>query len=102
MRAQEQLAARGLRREDPSSESPGATRVGPVTRALLGVIRLYQGARAGRPTGCRFTPTCSEYACQALEQRGAVAGLVLAVRRLARCRPGGRWGFDPVPERRLS
>ncbi|HSA12182.1 MAG TPA: membrane protein insertion efficiency factor YidD [Candidatus Paceibacterota bacterium] len=50
---------------------------------------------AGR---CRFTPSCSEYAIDALRRHGAVAGTWLAVRRVARCHPWGGCGDDPVPE----
>ncbi|MDT8345208.1 MAG: membrane protein insertion efficiency factor YidD [Thermohalobaculum sp.] len=47
--------------------------------------------------GCRFQPTCSAYALEALETHGALRGLWLTVRRLLRCRPGGGSGYDPVP-----
>lgn len=49
------------------------------------------------PPSCRFTPTCSEYARQALLKHGPVKGLYLAVRRLLRCYPWGGSGYDPVP-----
>jgi len=56
------------------------------------------------PPSCRFTPTCSEYALQALHSHGPVKGLYLATRRLLRCHPiswlGGSSGFDPVPPTR--
>lgn len=48
-------------------------------------------------SNCRFQPTCSAYALEALERHGAVRGTVLTLRRLARCRPGGGSGHDPVP-----
>lgn len=48
---------------------------------------------------CRFQPTCSAYALEAFEKHGAIRGLGLTLRRLARCRPGGGSGYDPVPER---
>lgn len=67
------------------------------TRLLLGLIRLYQAARAGRPSPCRYDPTCSVYAAAALERFGAVRGTWLATRRLARCHPWGGFGPDPVP-----
>ena len=66
-------------------------------RAVAAGVRLYQVVRAGRPSPCRFTPTCSEYALEALEARGALRGTALAARRLARCHPWGGRGFDPVP-----
>ncbi|MGF1500406.1 MAG: membrane protein insertion efficiency factor YidD [Paracoccaceae bacterium] len=46
---------------------------------------------------CRFRPTCSEYALEALARHGAWRGGWLTLRRLARCRPGADWGYDPVP-----
>jgi putative membrane protein insertion efficiency factor len=72
---------------------------GPVARFLRGGVRAYQAARAGRPSPCRFTPSCSSYAAEALEVHGAVRGSWLAVRRLSRCRPLGGRGWDPVPLR---
>ena len=48
---------------------------------------------------CRYQPTCSAYALEALEKHGAVRGGWLALRRIIRCHPGGGSGFDPVPER---
>ena len=68
-----------------------------VARALLGLIRFYQAARAGRPSPCRFQPSCSAYAAEAIEVHGAARGSWLAVRRLSRCRPLGGFGWDPVP-----
>jgi putative membrane protein insertion efficiency factor len=65
---------------------------------MLRAIGAYQRAFAGRPSPCRFYPTCSEYSREAIELHGAWRGLVLTVRRLARCRPLGPSGFDPVPE----
>ena len=70
----------------------------PVVAFVLGLIRAYQLARAGRVSPCRFTPTCSQYAVEAVERHGAGRGLLLAARRLGRCRPGGPSGYDPIPE----
>jgi len=50
------------------------------------------------PRSCRFAPSCSHYAVQALQQHGALRGLYLAAARLLRCHPWADWGFDPVPE----
>jgi len=47
---------------------------------------------------CRYTPSCSEYAYQAIEQYGAIKGGVLTIKRLSRCHPWGGSGYDPVPE----
>ena len=68
-----------------------------MKRALLRAIEAYQRAFAGRPSPCRFFPTCSCYAHEAIETHGAIRGGWLTVRRLARCRPLGPSGFDPVP-----
>ena len=70
----------------------------PVARALHRTVRLYQRITDGRPSPCRFVPTCSNYALDALEAYGAVRGSALTVRRLSRCHPWGGHGWDPVPE----
>ena len=49
------------------------------------------------PPSCRFTPTCSEYAIEAITKHGPFKGTWLAIRRVLRCRPGGGSGYDPVP-----
>lgn len=67
-------------------------------RALLFMVHLYQGLHAGRPSGCRFVPSCSEYAVEAISSHGAARGTLLTLRRLSRCHPLGGHGFDPVPE----
>lgn len=67
-------------------------------RAVTAAIRAYQLARVGRVSPCRFTPTCSHYAVEAVDRHGAKRGLALTARRLGRCRPGGPSGYDPVPE----
>ena len=69
-----------------------------LNRRLIAAVRWYQYQAAGRPSPCRFTPTCSCYATEALEVHGARHGLWLTIRRLLRCRPFGPSGFDPVPE----
>jgi putative membrane protein insertion efficiency factor len=65
---------------------------------LQAAIRFYQREiSAHRPAVCRFTPSCSQYAAEAIDTHGAARGVLLAARRLVRCRPGGRRGPDPVP-----
>lgn len=65
---------------------------------LVGLVRLYQLAISPyTPASCRYTPTCSEYALQALRKYGPLKGGWLALRRLARCHPWGGHGYDPVP-----
>ncbi|MDP8992370.1 MAG: membrane protein insertion efficiency factor YidD [Actinomycetota bacterium] len=70
-----------------------------AARALRVVVRGYQYARACRPSACRYWPTCSSYALEAIERHGAWRGSMLAARRLGRCHPWGGFGVDPVPER---
>ncbi|MGC8627481.1 MAG: membrane protein insertion efficiency factor YidD [Acidimicrobiales bacterium] len=87
--------------DSASTDVPGGAgptrRRGVATKALLALITVYRAATAHRFPTCRFTPSCSEYASQALERFGARRGSALAVRRLLRCRPGGGFGYDPVP-----
>ena len=69
-------------------------------RAALMLIRLYQVALSpiiGGRAACRFTPTCSEYTAQAIAKYGILRGTGLGLRRIMRCRPGGGYGYDPVP-----
>ena len=68
-----------------------------VQRRALAMIVFYQRAREGRPSPCRFTPSCATYAREAFETHGSGRGAWLTVRRLLRCRPFGPSGFDPVP-----
>ena len=71
-----------------------------MKRLLLGPIRAYQRwISPSRPRRCRYEPTCSAYAVEAIERHGALRGLVLAIWRLARCNPFSHGGFDPVPRR---
>lgn len=63
-------------------------------------IEAYQRAFAGRPSPCRYFPTCSNYSHEAFVVHGTATGLWLTIRRLLRCRPFGPSGFDPVPEPR--
>jgi putative membrane protein insertion efficiency factor len=93
----------GSHSEEPAQTPGGVPRPqGPVVRLLVAAIHAYQFTRIGRVSPCRFTPTCSHYAVEAVSRHGARKGLVLTARRLGRCRPGGPYGFDPVPEHPLS
>ena len=69
-----------------------------MTRGVLGLIRLYQRVVSPYwPGTCRYLPTCSEYAREAVEGLGPWVGGWLALRRLLRCHPMGGSGYDPVP-----
>ena len=72
---------------------------------MVFIIRLYRWTIApaqtllfGPSTGCRFTPTCSQYAMDAVHTHGAMAGGWLAAKRICRCHPWGQGGHDPVPK----
>ena len=80
------------------STSFDATELSRSTRALVRLIRTYQHFTSGRPSPCRFYPSCSNYALEALTVHGAARGTGLALRRLIRCRPLGPHGIDLVPE----
>jgi putative membrane protein insertion efficiency factor len=76
-----------------------------VIRALTLAIRAYQLTLSplqtflfGPTGGCRFTPTCSQYAMDAIRAQGAMAGGWLAAKRICHCHPWGRCGHDPVPK----
>ena len=74
-----------------------------VTNALSAPIHFYRHFISPMsPPACRFQPTCSAYALEALHTHGPVRGLALAIKRVARCHPiswlGGSSGFDPVPK----
>lgn len=73
-------------------------RRGVAASVLRRSILLYQAARAGRPSPCRYWPTCSNYGLEAVERHGAARGTWLTARRLSRCHPWGGHGVDPVPE----
>lgn len=68
----------------------------------MSLLKLYKNTlsiflRVTFGGGCRFSPTCSEYAAEAVETHGALRGTKLALKRLAKCHPWGPSGFDPVP-----
>jgi hypothetical protein len=68
-----------------------------MKRAIVAGLRAYKRHVSPLlPNACRYTPTCSEYAMEAVERHGAVKGSALAVRRLLSCNPFSRGGYDPV------
>ncbi|MDP2719184.1 MAG: membrane protein insertion efficiency factor YidD [Dehalococcoidia bacterium] len=71
-----------------------------MSHLALSVIRVYQVTFSRMyPPSCRFTPTCSQYSYEAIQSFGLMRGIVLTVKRLARCHPFNKGGYDPVPPR---
>lgn len=73
-----------------------------VSQFIRAIIIAYRVVSRNRMPVCRFVPSCSEYALEAVERFGARQGLPLLARRLLRCRPGGPFGWDPVPDGPLA
>jgi uncharacterized protein len=81
------------------AEPTGAAAGRAAAWCLLMAIRFYQAVFAPvMPVGCKFYPSCSRYAAEAVERHGAIRGARLALARLWRCRPFTQGGFDPVPD----
>ena len=71
-----------------------------MKKLALGLIRLYQNSLSRvMPPSCRFQPTCSQYTLEAIDRFGIVKGTWLGIKRLARCHPFNKGGYDPVPDR---
>ena len=70
-----------------------------MKRILLSCIRFYQKHLSGLKgySSCKFYPTCSKYSIEAIEKYGALKGGILALRRILRCNPFSKGGYDPVP-----
>lgn len=65
---------------------------------LIAMIKFYKGYISPlTPPACRYTPTCSQYALEAIQKYGAIKGTWLAIKRISRCHPWGGSGYDPVP-----
>ena len=71
-----------------------------MRHVLLSALRFYKAhVSPALPPACRYTPTCSEYAIEAVERHGAARGSIMAIRRVLSCNPFARGGYDPVPQR---
>lgn len=70
-----------------------------IDKILIRAIKLYQVVSSGRVECCRFIPTCSDYAIDAIRMHGSFKGSVLSISRILRCRPSGEFGYDPVPRK---
>ena len=68
-----------------------------MKKILIKIIRLYQKIPGNWHFQCRYVPTCSNFAIEAIERFGSVKGSYLAIKRILRCNPWGGFGFDPVP-----
>ncbi len=71
-----------------------------MKKVLIFIINCYQKIPGSWHNFCRFTPTCSEYAKIAIERFGSIKGSYLALKRILRCNPWGKTGFDPVPPKK--
>ena len=67
---------------------------------LIGLVYLYQITPINTHSLCNFTPRCSDYMIEALYNYGAIKGLTLGIKRILRCHPHGKCGYDPVPKKR--
>lgn len=68
-----------------------------MKKILIWIIQLYQKIPFSSHNSCRFIPTCSNYAIEAIDRFGSVKGSYLTIRRILRCNPFGKSGYDPVP-----
>lgn len=69
-----------------------------ITAPLVLLVRFYQvGISPFFPASCRFEPTCSQYMIEALQKHGVLKGLFLGTKRICKCHPWGKTGYDPVP-----
>lgn len=67
---------------------------------LVGLIKIYQLTPFSTHSSCRYTPTCSNYAIEAIGKYGSIKGTYLSIKRILRCNPRGSSGYDPVPEKK--
>ena len=68
-----------------------------MKKIMIKLINLYQATPTHVHSLCRFTPTCSEYTKISIERYGCIKGMFLGTKRILKCRPFGKFGYDPVP-----
>jgi putative membrane protein insertion efficiency factor len=73
-----------------------------MKKIIINIIKGYQKIPGNFHKSCRFTPTCSNYAIEAIEKYGFIKGSFLSFKRILRCNPLGKYGYDPVPERKIK
>ena len=82
----------------PSSKNLETKNHNFVIKTMVSTIGAYQSIFSGRPSTCRFFPSCSSYAIESFEKQGFFKGFFLTIKRISRCNPWGGHGLDPVPE----
>lgn len=70
-----------------------------MKKIIIKLIKLYQATPLHSHSYCRFTPTCSAYMIDAINKFGIVKGMFLGIKRIFRCNPFGKYGYDPVPSK---
>ncbi len=69
-----------------------------MKKILIKLIEIYQIMPLSTHSMCRFNPTCSEYTKEAINEYGSIKGLYLGIKRIVKCHPFGKTGYDPVPK----
>lgn len=73
-----------------------------MKKVLIKIIKFYQKIPGNFHYSCKFIPTCSNYGIEAIEKHGSIKGSILTIKRIFKCNPFNKGGFDPVPERKLK
>ena len=73
-----------------------------MNKLVIKFIRIYQNTPSNMHNACRFTPTCSNYAIEAFENYNFFKASFITLKRLIRCRPFGKFGYDPVPKKNME
>lgn len=70
-----------------------------MKKLFIKLIKIYQSLPLQSHNNCRFIPTCSNYMIEAIETHGLIKGMYLGIKRILRCHPFGKYGYDPVPKK---